>query len=123
MKISLRVVLMNAGLIEMLCCSEKKMECVIRGYMYHVYKAICAAAITKDLVCTREATNVVDKGNKCGQQVHCDGNERRNHHWTLTKENSKVCSMLLQRGGSIFCKFCTLNSDRSRHYLLRNFQL
>ena len=37
-----------ARLIEMVCCGEKKMECVINGY--HVYKAIWAAAITEDLV-------------------------------------------------------------------------
>ena len=61
-------------LIELTCGGEKKkMECVIRGY--HVYKAIWAAAIGEELVCTREATNAAD------------GNERRNHHWTLTKTN------------------------------------
>ena len=58
-------------LIEMACCGEKKkMECVIKGY--HVYEAKWAAAIGEELVC---ATNAAD------------GNERRNHHWTLTKKD------------------------------------
>ena len=60
--------------IEMVCCGEqKKMECVIRGY--HVHKVIWAAVIGEELVCTREAMNAAD------------GNEQRNHYWTLTKKD------------------------------------
>ena len=38
---------------------KKKMECVIRGY--HVYRAICAAPIVNELVCTREARTMANR--------------------------------------------------------------
>ena len=56
-------------LIEVACCGVKKIECVIRW----------AAAIGEEQVYTREATSADD------------GNERRNHDWTLSKKLSKVC--------------------------------
>ena len=43
----------------MVCCSEKKMKCVTKGC--HVYKAILAAEIAEELVCTREATTVTER--------------------------------------------------------------
>ena len=46
------------------CCREKKMECVIKDY--NVYKGTCtcrwaASIIAKELVCSREATNMADR--------------------------------------------------------------
>ena len=45
----------------MACCGEIKMECVINGYHIHVYKAIWAAPIAEELVCTREAMNATNR--------------------------------------------------------------
>ena len=60
-------------LIQMACCSEKKVECVIGGC--HVYKAIWAAVVREELMCTKETANAANS------------NQPRNHHWTLTKKH------------------------------------
>ena len=43
------------------CGERKKIGCAVKGY--HIYKATCIwpAAITEELVCSREATNAANR--------------------------------------------------------------
>ena len=69
------------------------MPCCVRGY--HVYQAIWAAAIGEELLCEREPTNAFDR-----YAVAVVRSSTIIGH--LPRRISKICSLLLRRGGSIY---------------------
>ena len=70
----------------------------VRGY--HVYQALWIPLIGEELVCVREPRNAADRYDvavkKCGQTI--------GH---LPRKISKLCCLLLRRGGTISAKIAS----------------
>ena len=95
-------------------CSSKKMErcsscftveAMVRGY--HVYKDIWEAELDEELPCQKEPLNIVDPF-----AVAVMKNGKVGH---VTRKISSVCSLFLDRNGSITCR--VTGHRRYSHYL------
>ena len=73
--------------------AELERSCCVRGY--HVYQAIWHAALGETLACMREPTNASDRYAVAVLRAGTIGH--------LPKKVSKVCSIFLRRGGSMYC--------------------
>ena len=74
--------------------SQCEVDSCIRGY--HEYRAIWTAAIGESLCCIREPTNTIDR-----YAVAVIRSGLVVGH--LPKKISRVCSLFLMRGGTIYC--------------------
>ena len=76
-----------------------EMESMIRGY--HVYQTVWEAQIGEELFCVPERDNVRDP-----YAVAVQKSSRTVGH--IPKNISTLCSLFLQRGGSITCQVTSL---------------